>query len=64
MKLYTVPMARLNDWKHPAPERTAYKLTEWDYTCQVWTNRTAMLLACKMSDTGELVNKPWKPLVK
>ena len=61
-------MARLHDWTHPHPERTAYKEfglgIDADFLCQVWTSRGAMLQACKMSDTGELGNRPWRPLVK
>ncbi len=65
---YTVAFARLREHKHLHPERTAYKSFgagfNFDYICQTWTNRTAMLKACDMSDTGELGNRPWKPLVK
>ena len=67
MKKYTVAAARLHEHKHPYPERTAYKSfgtgMDFDLTCQIWTNRAAMLQVCRMSDTGELGNKPWKPLV-
>lgn len=67
-RTYKVPIGRLQDYKHPHPDRTAYKNTgvgmDFDVTCQIWTSREAMLQACHMSDTGELGNKPWKPLVK
>jgi hypothetical protein len=67
MKSYRVPVARLNDWCHPAPERTAYRHgqgIDFDVTCQLWSNRAAMLQACKMSDTGALGARPWRPLVQ
>ncbi len=68
MKRYCVPWVRLRDWPHPHPDRTAYKPAgghlNFDYLCAVWTSRGAMLQACKMSDTGEFGNKPWKPLIQ
>ena len=67
MKRYAVPAARLHDWKHPAPERTAYRAgsgMDFDMHCQVWSNRAAMLQACKMSDTGVLGARPFRSLVR
>lgn len=67
MKTYSVPGARLNDWHHPHPERTAYRAAtglNFDWYCQVWSNRAAMLQACRMSDTGALDARPFRPLVK
>mgnify|MGYP001563286157 CR=1 FL=1 len=65
MLKYTCPFARLQEWNHPYPTRTAYRATTgWDYVCQVWSSRGAMLQAVKMSQTGMLGAKPWKPLVE
>lgn len=65
---YKVAFARLREHKHPYPDRTAYRDSgigmDFDLTCQTWSNRAAMLEACKMSDSGVLGNKPWKPLIK
>jgi hypothetical protein len=67
-KQYQVPAARLNDWSHPHPDRTAYCSRgtgmDFDYTCKVWPSKGAMLQACKMSDTGAHWARPWKPLEK
>lgn len=60
MKRYYVPLGRMGDYEHPAPERTAYRRGEGmfaDMCCQVWPSRGAMLQACKMGDTHV-----WKPL--
>ena len=64
---YFVPFGRLQDFNHPAPERTAFKSGQcWDseFICQIWPSREAMLQACKMSNTGELGKRFFRPLVK
>jgi hypothetical protein len=67
MKRYAVPLGRLHDWTHPSPDRTAYTTggsLDFDAHCQVWPSRGAMLTACRLSQTGVLGSRPWKPLVK
>lgn len=68
MKRYYVPLGRMADYPHPAPDRTATRGGRaWDSNieCAVWTSRGAMLQACRMSDTGILgQSRPYKPLVK
>ena len=67
MKKYFVPLGRRADYQHPAPERTAYRPGRGvfdDDLYQVWPSRGAMLQACKMSNTGVLGARPWRPLVK
>lgn len=67
MRDYFVPSGRMQDYNHPAPDRTAYRAgARWDddYRFKVWTNRPAMLAACRMSDKGIPGARPWRPLVK
>ena len=67
MKRYYVPEGRMADYAHPAPDRTATrhgKSWDSDRECAVWPSRGAMLQACKMSDTGVLGNRPFRPLVQ
>jgi len=67
MKKYSVPFGRLRDWNHPHPDRTAYKCgrgTLDDCICQVFSNRTAMLVACDMSQDSEHVWNRLHPLIK
>lgn len=66
-KKYRVPGARVNDWPHPAPDRTAYRYgrgLDSDAHCVVFSNRAAMLQACKMSDTSALDARPYRPVIK
>jgi hypothetical protein len=63
MNRYFVPLGRIADYAHPAPQRTAYRAgRSWDsnYEFRVWTSRGAMLQACAMG-RGELGSKAWKP---
>jgi len=62
---YAVPLGRLNDWDHPAPERTAYKTSSdgFDAWCKVFTNRAFMLEACRKGDNGPGSNG-YRPVVK
>lgn len=67
MKHYTVPMGRMADYQHPAPERTAYRLTGWqgisDAYCQVWSNRAAMARSIRMQERAA-PSSEWRPIVK
>lgn len=66
MRTYFVPLGRIADYPHPAPERTAYRPLPGmfsDYEFKVWASRGAMLEAVRMSESGEGPRK-WSPLVK
>jgi len=66
-KRYTVPFARLREWAHPNPKRTAFRPMpglNFDCECMVFNNRAFMLEACRKSDTGELGHRRWKPLIE
>jgi hypothetical protein len=65
--MYTCPGGRLADWPHKAPERTAYRMgagLNFDAHCVVFTNRAAMLQACRMSETGTPGSRPLRPLIR
>lgn len=66
MRSYSVPMGRMADYAHPHPERTATRAQRigWDIECKVWTSRAAMLEAVRMSDTGKLGARPFRPLTR
>lgn len=59
-----VPLGRMAEHKPAHPERTAYRAGAGvfsDYEVKTWTSEGAMREACRMSDTGKLGSRPWKP---
>jgi hypothetical protein len=63
MKTYTLSMGALQGYSHPAPERTACKLTGWDYTYQVWPNRESMAKSIRMQERRAAHPSDWKALI-
>lgn len=66
MKRYTLPLGRVAEHVHPAPERTASRSLPGafgDIEFQVWPSRAAMLKSCDMQEAAG-TPRPWRPLVK
>ena len=67
MKTYSCPMGRRADYPHPAPERTAYRVSAHlgtDDFYQVWSNRAAMAWSIRMQQRREPRTGDWCPMVK
>jgi len=66
MKRYTCPLGRRSDYPHPAPERTAYRVSAClaDDCYQVWPNRPSMARSVRMQQTREHRTGDWVPMVK
>lgn len=64
MKTYTLSMGASIGYQHPAPERTAVKVSGWDYHYQVWPNRESMARSIRMQQKREYRQGDWNPLVK
>lgn len=69
MKHYTCPLGRRNDYPHPAPERTAYRVSATlgvDDYYQVWPNRASMARSIRMQErSGDVpLSRRWHPMVK
>lgn len=66
MRPYSVPLGRLAEYPHPAPDRTVYRQVRWDSDCycKVWTNRAAMARMIRMQQRRESRPDDWRPIVK
>ena len=67
MMTYFVPVGRMADYAHPAPDVTAYRPATQlfgDNICRVFHSRAAMLAACQSSADAELWQPRWVPLMK
>jgi hypothetical protein len=63
MKTYTITLANLRGYEHPAPERTAMKCISWDYICQVWPNRESMARSIRMQQKRAPRRGDWTAIV-
>jgi hypothetical protein len=67
MKTYVLSIGQSVGYKHPAPERTAYKAgrgTFADNTYKIWPSREAMAHTIRMQERRERLPGDWHPLVK
>ncbi len=67
MKTYSCPLGRRADYPHPAPERTAYRVSPTlgvDDYYQVWSNRAAMARSIRMQERREPRSSDWRPMIK
>jgi len=67
MKMWFVPLGRMNETPPTNPERTAYKSGAGmfpDLIFQEWPNRTSMAKTIRMQQGGENFNKAWKPCIE
>lgn len=64
MKTYTLPMGQSVNYQHPSPERTAFKVSGWDYTYQIWPNRESMAKSIRMQEKRAPHPSNWKALEK
>lgn len=67
MKTYSVAMGRRNEYPHPAPDRTAYRVSHIlgvDDFYQVWSNRKAMARSIRMQQkAGIQGSRVWHPMI-
>ena len=67
MKTYSCPMGRRGDYPHPAPERTAFRVSACvnvDDFYQVWSNRAAMARSIRMQESaGVASSRLWRPMI-
>ena len=66
MKTYTIPLGRLAETKHDAPERTAMKVGYGmfaDYVFQVFPNRESMARCIRMQQKREYRRGDWKAVL-
>lgn len=64
MKKYTVALGRMNDYKHEAPERTAYTVGKGIFDERVFTvfpTREFMINACKKGGIYAVVKDEVSP---
>lgn len=67
MKTYSLPMGRRQDYNHPAPDRTAYRVSSSigvDDYYQVWPNRASMARSIRMQESGATIpSRLWRPMI-